>query len=92
LKSFSLTVPAGQTVALVGSSGSGKSTIAWLIERLYDVNEGSVSVGGHNVRDVNGSWLRGNVLGLISQEPILFATTVRENIRYGRPDATDAQV
>lgn len=79
-------------MALVGSSGSGKSTVAWLLERFYDPREGKILIGGHDLRELNASWLRGRVLGLISQEPILFATSVRENIRYGRPDATDSEV
>ncbi|KPJ10447.1 ATP-binding cassette sub-family B member 8, mitochondrial [Papilio machaon] len=89
LKNFNLKIPAGKTVAIVGTSGNGKSTIAALLERFYDVNEGSVTIDGVDVREMDCKWLRGRALGLISQEPVLFATTVKENIRYGKPDATD---
>lgn len=92
LKDFNLKIPAGKTVAIVGTSGNGKSTIAALLERFYDVNEGQVSIDGVVLREFDGKWLRGRALGLIGQEPVLFATTVRENIRYGRPEATDAEV
>ncbi|XP_045484929.1 mitochondrial potassium channel ATP-binding subunit [Pieris rapae] len=92
LNNFNLKIPAGKTVAIVGSSGNGKSTIAALLERFYDVNKGKVTIDGVDVREMNGNWLRGRAIGLISQEPVLFATTVKENIRYGKPDATDAEV
>ncbi|XP_053996534.1 mitochondrial potassium channel ATP-binding subunit [Hylaeus anthracinus] len=92
LKSFTLNIPAGKTVAIVGSSGNGKSTIAALLERFYDVDEGSITIDGKDVRSLNAGYLRGNVLGYIDQEPILFATSILENIRYGKQDATDADV
>ncbi|KAJ2948386.1 hypothetical protein O0L34_g7625 [Tuta absoluta] len=92
LKHFNLTIPAGKTVAIVGTSGNGKSTIACLLERFYDVNDGSVTIDGIDVREMDSKWLRGRALGLISQEPVLFATTVKENIRYGKPDASDAEI
>ncbi|XP_013162582.1 PREDICTED: ATP-binding cassette sub-family B member 8, mitochondrial-like [Papilio xuthus] len=92
LKNFNLKIPAGKTVAIVGTSGNGKSTIAALLERFYDVNEGSVTIDGVDVREMDCKWLRGRALGLISQEPVLFATTVKENIRYGKPEATDDEV
>ncbi|XP_048483737.1 mitochondrial potassium channel ATP-binding subunit [Plutella xylostella] len=92
LKNFNLTIPAGKTVAIVGTSGNGKSTIAALLERFYDVNAGSITIDGVDVRALDASWLRGRALGLISQEPVLFASTVRENIRYARPDASDDQI
>ncbi|CAK1553064.1 unnamed protein product [Leptosia nina] len=92
LNNFNLKIPAGKTVAIVGSSGNGKSTIAALLERFYDVDEGSVTIDGVDVRDMDGKWLRGRAIGLISQEPVLFATTVKENIRYGKPEATDQEV
>lgn len=78
-------------MAIVGSSGSGKSTLAWLLERFYDVQNGVVLIGGEDVRDLDATWLRKNVIGFISQEPILFATTILENIRYGKPTATDEE-
>ncbi|CAH2048678.1 unnamed protein product, partial [Iphiclides podalirius] len=91
LRGVSLTVKKGQSVALVGHSGSGKSTVIQLISRYYDVLSGSVSVGGHDVRNLSVRWLRQQI-GLVGQEPVLFNTTVRENIRYGRPAATDADI
>ncbi|CAH2089794.1 unnamed protein product [Euphydryas editha] len=92
LKNFNLKIPAGKTVAIVGTSGNGKSTIAVLLERFYDVNSGSVTIDNVDIREFDCRWLRGRALGLISQEPVLFATTVKENIRYGKPDATDAEI
>ncbi|KAG6458871.1 mitochondrial potassium channel ATP-binding subunit [Manduca sexta] len=92
LKNFNLLIPAGKTVAIVGTSGNGKSTIAALLERFYDVNSGQVTIDGVDIREFDDKWLRGRALGLISQEPVLFATTVKENIRYGKQDATDAEV
>lgn len=92
LKKINLKIPAGKTVALVGSSGSGKSTIAWLIERFYDVKNGLILIGGEDIKNLNPNWLRGRVIGFISQEPVLFATTILENIRYGKPNATDQEV
>ncbi|KAI4498969.1 hypothetical protein M0802_005835 [Mischocyttarus mexicanus] len=92
LKNFNLNIPAGKTVAIVGSSGNGKSTIAALLERFYDVNEGSISIDKLDIRSLNSSYLRGSVLGYIDQEPILFATSIMENIRYGKENATDDEV
>ncbi|KAI9333111.1 P-loop containing nucleoside triphosphate hydrolase protein [Obelidium mucronatum] len=82
LKSFSLRVPAGKTVALVGASGSGKSTIVKLLERYYDSVSGTITVDGVNVRDLNVQWLRKQI-GIVSQEPVLFDRTVRENLLIG---------
>ncbi|XP_047474458.1 mitochondrial potassium channel ATP-binding subunit-like isoform X2 [Penaeus chinensis] len=92
LRNFSLRIPAGRVVALVGSSGGGKSTVAQLLERFYDVKEGSITIDGEDIRCLNPTWLRGRIIGFINQEPVLFATSVMENIRYGRPDATDEEV
>ncbi|XP_018312315.1 ATP-binding cassette sub-family B member 8, mitochondrial isoform X2 [Mycetomoellerius zeteki] len=92
LKNFNLHIPAGKTVAIVGTSGNGKSTLAVLLERFYDVDEGSIIIDGRDIRSLNSSYLRGNVLGYINQEPTLFATSIMENIRYGRQDATDEEV
>ncbi|XP_046860238.1 mitochondrial potassium channel ATP-binding subunit-like [Xenia sp. Carnegie-2017] len=92
LQGLNLKVPAGHMVALCGLSGSGKSTVASLIERFYDVNYGSITIDGHNVKTLNPAWIRGELVGYINQEPVLFATSVMENIRYGKPSATDAQV
>ncbi|XP_061384305.1 mitochondrial potassium channel ATP-binding subunit isoform X1 [Danaus plexippus] len=92
LRNFNLKIPAGKTVAIVGTSGNGKSTIAALLERFYDVTQGSVTIDGVDVKEMDPRWLRGRALGLISQEPVLFATNVMENIRYGRPHASDDEV
>ncbi|KAK2193690.1 hypothetical protein NP493_8g05061 [Ridgeia piscesae] len=92
LKNFSLQIPGGTMVALVGLSGNGKSTVAALLDRLYDVDSGHILLDGHDIKTLDPSWLRGKAIGFISQEPVLFATSVRENIRYGRPEATDHEV
>ncbi|KAE8594952.1 hypothetical protein XENTR_v10015396 [Xenopus tropicalis] len=92
LRSFDLRIPHGKTVALVGQSGGGKSTVAALLERFYDPTEGAVQLDGVDIRILDPSWLRGEVIGFINQEPVLFGTTIIENIRFGRPDATDAEV
>ncbi|KAF9409367.1 hypothetical protein HW555_011261 [Spodoptera exigua] len=91
LKGVSINVKRGQSVALVGHSGCGKSTIIQLISRFYDVVEGSVSIDGNDVRDLSVRWLRDQI-GLVGQEPVLFNTTVRENIRYGRENATNEEI
>ncbi|XP_054278563.1 mitochondrial potassium channel ATP-binding subunit-like [Macrosteles quadrilineatus] len=92
LKNFNLKLPAGKTVAIVGTSGNGKSTIAALLERFYDVDEGHIRLAGVDLRELDPSWLRGQTIGLINQEPVLFATSILENIRYGRPSASDSEV
>jgi ATP-binding cassette subfamily B (MDR/TAP) protein 1 len=88
---FSLKIEAGKTVAIVGPSGGGKSTIAQLIERFYDPIEGSITLDGTNLCDLNVRWLRQHI-GLVNQEPTLFACSIRENIAHGYPDATAEQV
>lgn len=88
---FSLFVPHGTTMALVGESGSGKSTVISLVERFYDPQSGEVLVDGVDVKNMKLSWLREQV-GLVSQEPILFTTTIRENIEYGKKGATDEEI
>ncbi|EDV92287.1 mitochondrial potassium channel ATP-binding subunit [Drosophila grimshawi] len=88
LKDFNLTLRPGQTVALVGASGSGKSTIAALLERFYEPTSGNIKLDGYKLSDISPYWLRGNVLGFIEQQPILFGTSILENVRYGKPDAT----
>ncbi|KAG7335528.1 hypothetical protein KOW79_000221 [Hemibagrus wyckioides] len=92
LKNFNLTLPPCKTVAIVGESGGGKSTVAALLERFYDPSCGAVKLDGLDIRTLDPSWLRGHVIGFISQEPVLFGTSVMENIRFGKPDATDAEV
>uniref|UniRef100_A0AAQ4S6E1 ATP-binding cassette sub-family B member 5 n=1 Tax=Gasterosteus aculeatus aculeatus TaxID=481459 RepID=A0AAQ4S6E1_GASAC len=91
LHDLSLSVKSGQTIALVGSSGCGKSTTIQLLQRFYDPHEGSVSVDGHDIRSLNIRYLR-EMIGVVSQEPVLFATTIAENIRYGRLDVTDQEI
>src|SRR5690606_1457842 len=91
LRGVSLTVPAGKTVALIGPSGAGKSTILNLIPRFYDVSRGAVLIDGHDVRDVTLESLRASI-GLVSQEISLFDDTVRANIAYGRPDASEDEI
>ncbi|CAN9514222.1 unnamed protein product [Ophioblennius macclurei] len=91
LDNMSLSVKSGQTFALVGSSGCGKSTTIQLLQRFYDPNEGSVSIDGHDIRSLNVRYLR-EMIGVVSQEPILFATTIAENIKYGRPDVTQDEI
>lgn len=87
LKNFSLQVPKGQTVALVGQSGSGKSTIANLVTRFYDVNEGEILIDNINIKDFTKESLRG-LLGLVTQDSILFNDTVKNNISLGKENAT----
>ncbi|GAA2434436.1 ABC transporter ATP-binding protein [Streptomyces macrosporus] len=91
LEDFSLRIEPGETVAVVGTSGSGKSTVSLLLPRFYDVTEGAVRVGGHDVRDLTFDSLRA-AIGLVPEDSFLFSDTVRANIAYGRPDATDEQV
>ncbi|CAO2824302.1 unnamed protein product [Amaranthus hypochondriacus] len=91
LNNFSLVVPAGKTIALVGSSGSGKSTVVSLIERFYDPTQGQVVIDGHDIKSMKLRWLRQQI-GLVSQEPALFATSIKENILLGRPDASLVEV
>jgi ABC-type multidrug transport system fused ATPase/permease subunit len=86
-----LDVPAGTTVALVGHTGAGKSTIAKLLARFYDPRAGRITIDGHDLRDVTQASLR-HQLGIVPQEGFLFAGTVTENIAFGRPDATPEQV
>jgi ABC-type multidrug transport system fused ATPase/permease subunit len=91
LPDLTLTVPAGQTVALVGTTGAGKTTIAKLIARFYDPTAGTVTLDGVDLRDLSQSELRRHVV-MVTQENFMFEGTVADNIRFGRPDATDAQV
>jgi len=86
-----LHVPAGQTIALVGRTGSGKSALAELIPRFYDVDGGAVLVDGHDVRDLTVASLRSHI-GICFDEPFLFSVSIRDNIAYGRPDATIDEV
>ncbi|XP_061185952.1 ATP-dependent translocase ABCB1-like isoform X2 [Saccostrea echinata] len=91
LKGVSLEINRGETVALVGSSGCGKSTIIQLIQRFYDPEEGEVCLDDNNLKTLNLKWLRKHI-GIVSQEPVLFATTIAENIRYGKEGVTDEEI
>ncbi|MEU8478819.1 ABC transporter transmembrane domain-containing protein [Streptomyces hygroscopicus] len=91
LAGISLTIPAGQTVAFVGETGAGKSTLVKLVARFYDPTGGAVRVDGADLRELDLTEYRGH-LGVVPQEPYLFAGTVRDAIAYGRPDASDAEV
>ncbi|KAF8018914.1 hypothetical protein BT93_H3722 [Corymbia citriodora subsp. variegata] len=88
---ISLTVPSGKTAALVGQSGSGKSTVISLIERFYDPDSGEVLIDGVNLKELQLKWIREKI-GLVGQEPVLFLTTIRENIAYGKENATDEEI
>src|SRR5437868_10534581 len=91
LQDVSFAVPAGTTTALVGETGSGKTTLGYLAARLYDVDRGSVSIGGADVRELSFSALA-NLVGVVSQETYLFHASVRENLRFAKPDATDEEL
>ena len=92
LSGLTLTVTPGETVAITGHSGSGKSTVAQLLFRFYDPVTGTIKIDDVDIKSLDLSWLRNSVLALVPQEPTLFAASIAENIRYGKPDATDAQV
>jgi len=91
LKEVNFSIPKGKTVALVGSSGGGKSTIADLLPRFHDVRSGSISLDGVDIRELPIAELR-QFMGIVSQEPVLFNDSIRDNIRLGRPDASDEEV
>ena len=91
MKNFSISVPKGKSVALVGQSGSGKSTIANLVTRFYDVNEGQIDIDGQDIRKLTKHSLR-NLMGLVTQDSILFNDTIKNNVRLGKEDATDEDV
>ncbi|PIA27569.1 hypothetical protein AQUCO_07600024v1 [Aquilegia coerulea] len=91
LSDFSLKVRGGTMVALVGGSGSGKSTVVWLVQRFYDPNQGKIMMGGMDLRDINLKWLRKQT-ALVGQEPALFAGTIRENIAFGDQNASWSEI
>ncbi|KAL8522684.1 hypothetical protein ACS0TY_012863 [Phlomoides rotata] len=90
-KGFCLFIPSGTTMALVGQSGSGKSTVVSLIERFYDPQAGEVLIDGLNLKQLQLKWIRSKI-GLVSQEPVLFTTSIRENIAYGKDGATTEEI
>ena len=92
LKDFTLSLPEGKVTALCGLSGAGKSTVAALLERFYEPQGGQIFIDEHPLENLDPSWVRGEVIGYINQEPVLFGTSVMDNIRYGRPNATDEEV
>jgi len=91
LSGITFEVPPGQFAALVGHSGAGKTTVAYLVPRLYDVQSGRITIDGHDIRDVTLESL-GACIGMVNQEPFLFHDSIRENLRYGRPEATDEEI
>ena len=91
LKDIDFSVPAGKTVAIVGPSGAGKSTISRLLFRFYDVQKGSITIDGQDIRSVTQKSLR-HAIGMVPQDTVLFNDTIAYNIRYGRPDASDEEV
>lgn len=91
LKNFNLSVPKGHTVALVGQSGSGKSTIASLLTRFYDVTEGAITIDGDNIEDITQASLR-DLLGLVTQDSILFNDSIKDNLLVAKEDATDEEI
>lgn len=91
VRDISLKVPAGNTLALVGTTGSGKSTLIKLLLRFYDATKGTISIDGQSIRDINLNSLRG-AIGLVSQDVYLFEGSIRDNLAYGKPDATDGEI
>lgn len=88
---FSLSIPSGTTAALVGQSGSGKSTVISLLERFYDPQAGEVLIDGVNIKELQLQWIRKKI-GLVSQEPVLFSGSIKENIEYGKDGATAEEI
>jgi len=91
LNRFSLYISSGTSVALVGQSGSGKSTVISLIERFYDPQEGQVLIDGISLKEFQLRWMRGKI-GLVNQEPVLFASSIKDNIAYGKEGATIEEI
>ncbi|MGQ4912233.1 MAG: ABC transporter ATP-binding protein [Candidatus Thorarchaeota archaeon] len=91
LEDFNLEIQPGETIALVGDTGAGKTTVVSLLNRFYDIQEGSIEIDGIDIRNVTQSSLRSRI-GLVLQDPFLFQGTVKDNIKYGKPDASDEEV
>ena len=91
LKDVSFEAAAGKTIGILGGTGSGKSTMTQLLERLYEVEDGTITIGGTDIRQISKSWIRSHV-GIVLQEPFLFSRTIRENIAAGRPDASEEEI
>lgn len=91
LNGFCLLIPNGTTAALVGTSGSGKSTVISLIQRFYDPQAGEVLIDGVNLKEFQLKWIREKI-GLVSQEPVLLSSSIRDNIAYGKTDATKEEI
>lgn len=91
LKDINLKIPSGQTVGIIGGTGSGKSTLVQLIPRLYDITKGELLVGGHSIKDYTLPTLRNDV-AMVLQKNVLFSGTIKENLKWGNPDATDEQI
>ena len=91
LQGTTLNISAGTSVALVGSSGCGKSTCIQLLQRFYDPLSGVITLDNKNLKALNLNWLRSQI-GVVSQEPVLFAASIKENIRFGKDDVTDDQI
>ncbi|KAK9700678.1 ABC transporter [Popillia japonica] len=91
LRGLDITINSGETVAIVGSSGCGKSTCIQLIQRFYDPMSGQITLDGHDLKELDLTWLRENI-GVVSQEPILFGTTIAENIKYGKQNASQEEI
>ena len=91
MEDLNIDVKAGETVAIVGPTGAGKTTVINLLMRFYDITSGAIEIDGHNIQDYQVASLRSKV-GMVLQDTWLFKGTIRENIRYSRPDATDEEV
>ncbi len=91
LRDLNMTIRSGETVAILGATGSGKSTIAYLLQRLFPLTEGDIRIGGVSINDIDRAWLRQHI-GLVLQEPFLYSRTIRENVSIARPSITEADV